>query len=95
VKNKINTKHNLHKMNPGGHEVVRATIPVANSRVLTQFSQTVDLSLTTTYGEGKTLTRMKENANGGGERDGGSLILFNRAITQSQFCSWIQMSQTI
>jgi hypothetical protein len=32
---------------------------------------------------GKTLTRMKKNANGGGEGDGGSLILFNRAITQS------------
>jgi hypothetical protein len=32
---------------------------------------------------GKTLTRMKENANRGGEGDGGSLILFNRAITQS------------
>jgi hypothetical protein len=43
---------------------------------------------------GKTLTRMKENTNGGGEGDGGSLILFNRAITQSQFCPWIQLSQT-
>jgi hypothetical protein len=32
---------------------------------------------------GKTLTRIKENTNGGGEGDGGSLILFNRAITQS------------
>jgi hypothetical protein len=36
-----------------------------------------------------------ENENGGGKGDGGSLILFNRAITQSQFCPWIQMSQTI
>jgi hypothetical protein len=58
----MNTRHNLHKMNPGGHEVVRATIPVAISRVLTQFSQIVNLSLTSTKGEGKILTRMKENA---------------------------------
>jgi hypothetical protein len=36
-----------------------------------------------------------ENENGGGEGDGGSIILFNRAITHSQFCPWIQMSQTI
>jgi hypothetical protein len=28
-----------------------------------------------------------ENENRGGKRDEGSLILFNRAITQSQFCS--------
>jgi hypothetical protein len=35
---------------------------------------------------GETLTRMKENANGVGEGDRGSLILFNRAITQFQFC---------
>jgi hypothetical protein len=31
VKNKMNTRHNLHKINPGGHEVVRATIPTAIS----------------------------------------------------------------
>jgi hypothetical protein len=43
---------------------------------------------------GETLTRMNENANGGGKGDGGSLILFNRAITQSQFCPWIHLSQT-
>jgi hypothetical protein len=43
---------------------------------------------------GETLTRMKENANGGGEGYGDSLILFNRVITQSQFCPWIQLSQT-
>jgi hypothetical protein len=36
---------------------------------------------------GETLTRMKKNANGGGEGDGDSLILFNRSITQSLFCS--------
>jgi hypothetical protein len=41
---------------------------------------------------GKTLNEKK--INGGGEADGGSLILFNRAITQSQFCPWIQLSQT-
>jgi hypothetical protein len=31
VKNMMNTRHNLHKTNPGGHEVVRATIPAAIS----------------------------------------------------------------
>jgi hypothetical protein len=31
VKNKMNTRHSLHKINPGGHEVVRATIPTAIS----------------------------------------------------------------
>ena len=29
-----------------------------------------------------------------GEGDGASPILFNRAITQSQFCPWILLSQT-
>jgi hypothetical protein len=48
VKNKMNTRHNLHKTNPGEHEVVRATIPAAISQVVTQFSQIVDLSLTST-----------------------------------------------
>jgi hypothetical protein len=41
---------------------------------------------------GKTLNEKMKN--GGGEGDGGSLILFNRAITQSQFCPWIKLSQT-
>jgi hypothetical protein len=53
VKNKMNTRHNLPKTNPGGHEVVRATIPAAMSRVLIQFSQIMDLSLTSSKGEGK------------------------------------------
>jgi hypothetical protein len=39
-----------------------------------------DLSLKHLRG-GETLKRMKQNANGGGEGDGGSLILFNKAIT--------------
>jgi hypothetical protein len=35
MKNKMNTRDNLHKTNPGGYEVVRATISTAISRVLT------------------------------------------------------------
>jgi hypothetical protein len=76
----MNTRVNLHKTNLEEHEVVRATIPASISRVLTQFSQIVDLSHKHLRG-GKNLARMKENANGGGEGDRGSLILFNRAIT--------------
>jgi hypothetical protein len=30
----MNTRHNLHKTNPEGHEVVRATIPAAISQFL-------------------------------------------------------------
>jgi hypothetical protein len=86
-------RDNLHKMNPGGHEVVRATIPTTISRVLTQFSQIVDHSHKHLRG-GENLTRMKKMQNGGGEGDGGSLIIFNRAITQSPIFPCIQLSQT-
>jgi hypothetical protein len=73
-----------HKSNPGGHEVVRATIPTAKSWVLIQISQFVDPSHKNPKGRGK-LGR-KKGKNKRGEGDGGSLILFNRAITQSRFC---------
>jgi hypothetical protein len=87
----MNTRHNLYKTNSGGHGVVRATIPAVISRVLTQFYQIVDLSHISTLRRGN---HKGENENGGGKGDGGSLILFNRAITQSPICPWIQLSQT-
>jgi hypothetical protein len=52
--------------------------------VLTLIGGLVELSLTQTPGGRNS---KGENENGGGEGDGGSLILFNRAITQFQFCS--------
>jgi hypothetical protein len=51
--------------------------------VLTLISGLVDLSLTQATRGGNP---KGENENEGGEGDGGSLILFNRAITHSQFC---------
>jgi hypothetical protein len=60
--------------------------------VLTLIGGLVDLSHKHLRG-GETLKEKIKN--GGGEGDGGSLILFNRAITHFQFCLWIQMSQTI
>jgi hypothetical protein len=59
--------------------------------VLTLIGGLVDLSLTQAP-RGRNPKGENEN---GGEGDGGSLILFNRAITQFQFCPWIQMSPTI
>jgi hypothetical protein len=60
--------------------------------VLTLIGGLVDLSLTQVTRERNS---RGENKNERGEGDGGSLILFNRAITHSQFCPWIQKSQTI
>jgi hypothetical protein len=60
--------------------------------VLTLIGGLVDLSLTQAP---RGRNPKGENENVGGEGDEGSIILFNRAITLSQFCSWIQMSQTI
>jgi hypothetical protein len=60
--------------------------------VLTLISGLEDLSLTQAPRE---RNPKGENENGGGERDGSSLILFNKAITHSQFYPWIQKSQTI
>jgi hypothetical protein len=69
--------------NPGGHKEDSGPPFLLEFLVLTLNTWIiVPLSHKNLRG-GKTLTRMKENANGGGERDGGSLILFNRAITQS------------
>jgi hypothetical protein len=51
--------------------------------VLTLIGGLVDLSLTQAP---RGRNPKGENENEGGEGDGGSLILFNRAITHSQFC---------
>jgi hypothetical protein len=44
MKNMKNTRHKAHKLNPGGHEVVRATIPAANLEFLYKISQFMDVS---------------------------------------------------
>jgi hypothetical protein len=67
-------------LNPGGHEVVRATIPTANLEFLHKFLN-LWTSLTRILRGGEKLREMKKNERG--EGDGCSLILFNRAITQS------------
>jgi hypothetical protein len=59
--------------------------------VLTLIGGLVGLSHTSTQRRGN---HKGENENGGGEGDGDYLILFNRAITQTHFCPWIQISQT-
>jgi hypothetical protein len=65
----------IQTLNTGGHEVVRATIP-----------SKIHGSHTSTY---RRRNPKGENKNGGGKGDGGSLILFNKAITQSPICFWI------
>jgi hypothetical protein len=65
-------------MNHVGHEVVRATIPIANLEFLHK-SPNLWTSLSRTLRGEKTREGRKENERG--EGDGGSLILFNRAIT--------------
>ena len=73
-------------MNPGGHTVVTAT---DSFKTKSQF----ELWTSLIYGSKLEEETLKEKIKtGGGEEDGGSLILFNRAITHSQFCPWIQMS---
>jgi hypothetical protein len=63
--------------NTGGHEVVRATIPSKIHGSYTNRLISGPLSQAPRGGE----TLKEKMKNGGGEGDGGSLILFNRAIT--------------
>jgi hypothetical protein len=78
------TKHESyethHKTNPRGHEMVRATIPAANLEFLHK-SLNLWTSLPRTLRGGKTRQGRRENKRDKGRW--GSLILFNRAITQS------------
>jgi hypothetical protein len=86
AKNTLRIQREILPPNPGGHkEDSRPPFPL-KILVLTQITRISGPFSHKHLRGGKTLTRMKENANGGGEGDGGSLILFNRAITQSQFC---------
>jgi len=74
---------------PGGHGEVRASLPSQKLRLHRSIrGSSVDLSLKNSQ-EKETLARRGKTKNGRGEGDGGSLILFNRAITHFQFCSWI------
>jgi hypothetical protein len=70
-------------MNPRGHKMVRATIPATNLEFLHK-SLNLWTSLPRILRGGKTREGRRENERDKG--DGASLILFNRAITQSQFC---------
>jgi hypothetical protein len=84
VKNTSRTQRVILLPNPGGHKEDSGPPFPLEILVLTQITRiTGPLSHKHLRG-GETLTRMKENANEGGEGDGGSLILFKRAITQSQ-----------
>jgi len=85
-------KSQLEMRNSGGHEDdsdlhSHTKIPENNH----EFFQYMNLSLSSAKGRRKPSLKGKTK-NGRGEGDGGSLILFNRAITHSQFCPWIQMS---
>jgi hypothetical protein len=63
--------------------VVRATTPAANLEFLHKSLNSWTFLPRTLRG-GKTREGRRENERG--EGDGGSVILFNRAIIQSQFC---------
>jgi hypothetical protein len=69
--------------NPGGHKEDSGPPFPLEILVLTQITRISGPLSSKHLREGETLTRIKENTNEGGERDEGSLILFNRAITQS------------
>jgi hypothetical protein len=71
-----NTKNTSHKPNPGA----KAWFLYKSHNLWT--------SLTRNLRRGETKEWMMENKRG--EGDVGSLILFNRSITQSQFCPSIQ-----
>jgi len=67
----------------GGHGEVRASLPNQKLRLHRSIrGSSVDLSLKNSQ-EKETLARRGKTKNGRGEGDGGSLILFNRAITHS------------
>ena len=73
------------------HESRRHTVVTATN----SFKTKSQFELWTSLIHGSKLeeeTLKEKMKTGGGEGDGGSLILFNRAITHSQFCPWIQMS---
>ena len=72
-----------HKSNPRGHEEVRASIPAAIFGSYINYPICGPLSQENLR-EGENLE--KDQANERGKGDGSSLILFNRAITQFQFC---------
>jgi hypothetical protein len=88
AKNTSRTQRVILLSNPGGHKEDSGPPFPLEILVLTQIQGFVDLSHKHLRGE-ETLAMMKENANEGCEGDVGSHILFNRAITQFHFCTWI------
>jgi hypothetical protein len=65
---------------PGGHKEDSGPPFSLEILVLTQITRISGPLSHKQLRGGETLTRMKKNANRGGKGDGGSLVLFNRAI---------------
>jgi hypothetical protein len=81
VKNTSRTQRVILPPNPGGHKENLGPPFSLEILVLTQITRISGPLSHKRLSGGKPLTRMKENANGGDEGDGGSFILFNGAIT--------------
>ena len=87
----IERKSQLQIGTPEGKRRIWASIPAPVS-VQTPLKIQQIFDLTHELKEANPKRKRGNESEERGQGDGGSLILFNRAITHSQFCPWIQMS---